>query len=85
MPRELGRELSPATRVHFNLTEAFSSLLRGESGTLEASLNAVLVIMTIEPGNCFVVQMPRLPGHFLLYSCPKLDPESEKYTPKLQL
>lgn len=47
--------------------------------------NAGLVIMTIESGYCLAVQMPSLPGRFLLYSCPKLEPDSEKCTPKLQL
>lgn len=85
LPCELGRGLSPATCILFSHTEAFSSLLRGESGTLGTSLNAGLAIMTIESGYCLAVQTPSLPGRFLLYSCPKLESESENCTPKLSL
>lgn len=60
-------------------------MIKGESGTVQAFLNAGLAIMAIESGHCLVFQMPRLPGHFLLYSCPKLEPEPEKCTFKFQL
>lgn len=61
------------------------SFRNGELKTLLVSLSAALAKMATGPGYCWVVQMPRLSGHFLCYSCSEFGLQPEKHIIKLQL